>query len=147
LCGATSHPPEALLKLYLYGYLNKVRSSRGLESETYRNLEVIWLVEELRPSYKTIADFRKNNNKTYDRYKSKVSACKQCPVRSQCLTDKATSKQLMRWEHEAVTERHQTRMHNSKGIMRQRGALVEHPFGTLWRVITRRSLLRQSSTE
>jgi transposase len=384
--GQPAYPPEALLKLYLYGYINKVRSSRRLESETYRNLEVIWLVEELRPSYKTIADFRKNNskaltatnrdfvllckdlqlfggetlgidgsffkadaskagiytekklnqqlqqlddkinayqeqlaaqdeadnqaglgsltedkqlnekitalkekqaikkalqkrlqesdskqistvdpdarllskrgqtiagynvqiavdakhklivaeavtqdgndtqqlmpmidkaqailasttltvladsgyyegnqikqcedqhiiayvaipdkskaikaqgrytrdqfkyniegdaytcrqgmpltrygtpyqinNKNYTRYKSKVSACKQCPVRSQCLTDKATSKQLLRWEHEDVAERHQNRMQNSKGIMRQRGALVEHPFGTLKR--------------
>jgi len=383
--GQPAYPPEALLKLYLYGYINKVRSSRRLESETYRNLEVIWLVEELRPSYKTIADFRKNNskaltatnrdfvllckdlqlfggetlgidgsffkadaskasiytekklnqqlqqledkinayqeqlaaqdeadnqaglgsltedkqlnekitalkekqaikkalqkrlqendnkqistvdpdarllskrgqtiagynvqiavdakhklivaeavtqdgndtqqlmpmidkaqailsstnltvladsgyyegnqikqcedqhiiayvaipdrsnvktqgrynrdlfkynvegdtyicpqgmpltrygtphqinNKNYARYKSKVSACKQCPVRNQCLTDKATSKQLMRREHEDIAERHQNRMQNSKGIMRQRGALVEHPFGTLKR--------------
>ena len=73
------------------------------------------------------------NNKTYDRYKSKVSACKQCPVRSQCLTDKANSKQLMRWEHEDVAERHHTRMQNSKGIMRRRSILVEHPFGTLKR--------------
>ncbi|WP_432742305.1 transposase [Methylobacter sp. G7] len=73
------------------------------------------------------------NNKSYDRYKSKVSACKQCPVRSQCLTDKAAAKQLMRWEHEEVAERRQVRMQNSKGIMRQRGALVEHPFGTLKR--------------
>ncbi len=73
------------------------------------------------------------NNKTYARYKSKVSACKRCPVRSQCLTDKATSKQLMRREHEDVAERHQARMHNSKGIMRKRGALVGHPFGTLKR--------------
>ena len=61
--GQPAYPPEALLKLYLYGYINKVRSSRRLENETYRNLEVIWLVEELRPSYKTIADFRKNNSK------------------------------------------------------------------------------------
>ena len=73
------------------------------------------------------------NNKCYARYKSKVSACKQCPVPSQCLTDKATAKQLMRWEHEEVAERHQVRMQNSKAIMRQRGALVEHPFGTLKR--------------
>ncbi len=73
------------------------------------------------------------NNKTYGRYKSKVSACKQCPVRGQCLTGKATSKQLMRWEQEDVTEHHQTRRHHSKGIMRQRGALVGHPFGTLKR--------------
>jgi transposase len=73
------------------------------------------------------------NNKTYARYKSKVAACKQCPLRTQCLTEKSTAKQLMRWEHEDVTERHQARMQNSKGIMRQRGALVEHPFGTLKR--------------
>lgn len=73
------------------------------------------------------------NNKSYTRYKSKASACKQCPVRSQCLTDKATTKQLMRWEHEDVAERHQARMQNSKGIMRRRGTLVEHPFGTLKR--------------
>ena len=45
------------------GYINKVRSSRRLENETYRNLDVIRLIEELRPSYKTIADFRKNNSK------------------------------------------------------------------------------------
>ena len=61
--GQPAYPPEALLKQYLYGYINKVLSSRRLENETYRNLEVIWLVEELRPSYKTIADFRKNNSK------------------------------------------------------------------------------------
>ena len=61
--GQPAYPPEALLKLYLYGYINRVRSSRRLESETHRNLEVIWLIEELRPSYKTIADFRKNNSK------------------------------------------------------------------------------------
>ena len=61
--GQPAYPPEALLKLYLYGYINKVRSSRRLERETYRNLEVIWLTESLCPSYKTIADFRKNNSK------------------------------------------------------------------------------------
>jgi transposase len=60
--GQPAYPPKALLKLYLYGYLNKVRSSRRLESETHRNLEVIWLVGGLRPGYKTIADFRKNNS-------------------------------------------------------------------------------------
>ena len=73
------------------------------------------------------------NNKDYYRYKSKASACKQCPMRGQCLSDKATVKQLMRWEHEDVIERHQARMEGSKGVMRQRGALVEHPFGTLKR--------------
>ncbi len=59
--GQPSYPPGALLKLYLYGYLNQVRSSRRLERECHRNLEVIWLIEGLRPTYKTISDFRKEN--------------------------------------------------------------------------------------
>jgi transposase len=50
-----------LLKLYLYGYLHQLRSSRRLEAECHRNLEVIWLVRELKPDFKTIADFRKDN--------------------------------------------------------------------------------------
>jgi transposase len=60
--GQPPFDPKALLKLYLYGYLQGIRSSRKLERETYRNLEVIWLVEGILPSYKTIADFRKNNS-------------------------------------------------------------------------------------
>jgi transposase len=50
--------PADLLKLYLYGYLNRVRSSRRLERECQRNLEVIWLMRKLTPDFKTIADFR-----------------------------------------------------------------------------------------
>lgn len=61
--GQPAYDPQGLLKLYLYGYLHRVRSSRRLEAECQRNLEVIWLVEGLRPSYKTIADFRKDNLK------------------------------------------------------------------------------------
>ncbi|MCF6202572.1 MAG: IS1182 family transposase [Methylococcaceae bacterium] len=60
--GQPPFDPKALLKLYLYGYLQGIRSSRKLERETYRNLEVIWLIEGILPSYKTIADFRKNNS-------------------------------------------------------------------------------------
>ncbi len=63
LGGQPPYPPSALLKLYLYGYLNRIRSSRRLEQECHRNLEVIWLLQELKPTYKTIADFRKNNLK------------------------------------------------------------------------------------
>jgi transposase len=58
--GQPPYPPQAMLKLYLYGYIQGIRSSRKLESETHRNLEVIWLIECLRPSYKSIADFRKH---------------------------------------------------------------------------------------
>jgi transposase len=59
--GRPPYDPGDLLRLYLYGYLNRVRSSRGLEREGARNLEVIWLLRKLRPDFKTIADFRREN--------------------------------------------------------------------------------------
>ena len=59
--GRPGYDPADLLKLYMYGYLNRVRSSRRLEAETRRNLEVIWLLRGLTPDFKTIADFRKDN--------------------------------------------------------------------------------------
>ena len=59
--GRPGYAPGDLLRLYLYGYLNRVRSSRLLERETQRNVEVMWLVGKLTPDFKTIADFRKDN--------------------------------------------------------------------------------------
>src|SRR5208283_4812379 len=59
--GRPSYDPSDLLKLYVYGYLNQVRSSRKLEKECHRNVEVMWLMKKLAPDFKTIADFRKNN--------------------------------------------------------------------------------------
>lgn len=59
--GRPPYSPSDLLKLYVYGYLNKVRSSRLLEQLTHRNIEVIWLLRKLQPDFKTIADFRKDN--------------------------------------------------------------------------------------
>ena len=61
--GRPPYDPRDLLKLYLYGYLNRIRSSRKLEAEAHRNLEVIWLLSNLKPDFKTIADFRKDNKK------------------------------------------------------------------------------------
>jgi len=60
--GAPAYRPQLKLKIYLYGYLNKIRSSRGLEKESKRNIELIWLTEGLSPDFKTIADFRKDNS-------------------------------------------------------------------------------------
>lgn len=59
--GRPSYHPSTLLKLYIYGYLNRIQSSRRLEREASRNLEVIWLLKRLTPDDKTIADFRKDN--------------------------------------------------------------------------------------
>src|SRR5213080_1915056 len=59
--GRPSYHPSVLLKLYIYGYLNRVQSSRRLEREASRNVEVMWLTGRLVPDHKTIADFRKDN--------------------------------------------------------------------------------------
>ncbi|MEO7306431.1 MAG: transposase, partial [Ferruginibacter sp.] len=61
--GRPPFDPAVLLKLYLYGYLNKIRSSRKLERECSRNMELQWLLKQLQPNYHTIADFRKLHSK------------------------------------------------------------------------------------
>src|ERR1700678_876572 len=61
--GRPAYHPATLLKIYIYGYLNRIQSSRRLERETQRNLELIWLSRRLTPDFKTIADFRKDNGK------------------------------------------------------------------------------------
>src|SRR5213596_2543326 len=61
--GRPSYHPSVLLKLYVYGYLNRVQSSRRLEREAGRNVEVMWFTGRLVPDHKTIADFRKDNGR------------------------------------------------------------------------------------
>src|SRR3979411_1453376 len=59
--GRPAYHPSTLLKIYLYGYLNRLQSSRRLEREAQRNIELMWLVGRLAPDFKTIADFRRYN--------------------------------------------------------------------------------------
>ena len=61
--GRPAYHPSTMLKLFIYGYLNRIQSSRRLEREAGRNLELMWLLGRLAPDFKTIADFRKNNTK------------------------------------------------------------------------------------
>ena len=63
--GRPGYAPGDLLKLYIYGYLNRLRSSRRLEAECHRNIEVIWLLRRLKPDFKTIADFRSVNRAAF----------------------------------------------------------------------------------
>jgi transposase len=65
MTGRPGYAPGDLLKLYIYGYLNRVRSSRRLEAECHRNIEVIWLLRTLKPDFKTIADFRSGNRTAF----------------------------------------------------------------------------------
>jgi transposase len=61
--GRPGYHPAIMLKLYMYGYLNRIQSSRRLEREAQRNVELMWLMERLTPDFKTIADFRRDNSK------------------------------------------------------------------------------------
>ncbi len=65
--GRPAYHPGTMLKIYIYGYLNRIQSSRRLERETQRNVELIWLTGRLSPDFKTIADFRKDNGKAIRR--------------------------------------------------------------------------------
>src|SRR5215470_2191747 len=76
--GRPSYHPSSLLKLYIYGYLNRVQSSRRLEREAGRNIEVMWLIGRLAPDHKTIADFRKDNGAAIRKVCAKfIALCRQ----------------------------------------------------------------------
>lgn len=76
--GAPPYNPKDLLKLYIYGYLNRIRTSRMLEREAGRNVEVMWLVRRLSPDHKTISDFRKDNAEALEGvFKEFVRLCKE----------------------------------------------------------------------
>src|SRR5512139_3667534 len=76
--GRPSYHPSVLLKLYIYGYLNRVQSSRRLEREAGRNIELMWLLGRLVPDHKTIADFRKENGAALRRVCTRfVALCRQ----------------------------------------------------------------------
>ncbi len=80
--GRPGYHPAILLKIYIYGYLNRIQSSRCLERETQRNVELMWLTERLSPDFKTIADFRKDN---HHGIKTPVKPSFKCVINSICL--------------------------------------------------------------
>ena len=82
--GRPGYHPALLLKIYLYGYLNRIQSSRRLERETQRNVELMWLTGQLSPDFKTIADFRHDNGKGLRNVcKRFVALCRQLNLFSQ----------------------------------------------------------------
>jgi Transposase DDE domain len=74
---------------------------------------------------------RQNGDRVETRYVSRKATCDGCPLRLRCVTDKRPTREILRWKHEDVIERHRARMENADDIMRRRKALAEHPFGTL----------------
>jgi transposase len=84
--GRPSYHPSVLLKIYIYGYLNRIQSSRRLEREAQRNVELMWLTGRLAPDFKTIADFRHDNGKGIRNVcKRFVDMCRQLNLFSQAI--------------------------------------------------------------
>jgi transposase len=84
--GRPAYHPSVLLKIYIYGYLNRIQSSRRLERESQRNIELMWLTGRLAPDFKTIADFRKDNGKAIRKVCAEfVSLCRQMNLFSQTI--------------------------------------------------------------
>src|ERR1017187_6130510 len=84
--GRPAYHPAVLLKIYLYGYLNRVQSSRRLEQESQRNLELRWLTGRLMPDFKTIANFRKDNGKAIRQVcRQFIVLCRQVNLFTQAL--------------------------------------------------------------
>jgi transposase len=84
--GRPAYHPAALLKIYVYGYLNRIQSSRRLECETHRNVELIWLTGRLTPDFKTIADFRKDNAKAiHNVCREFIVLCRQLDLFSEAI--------------------------------------------------------------
>ena len=90
--GRPSYHPSVLLKLYIYGYLNRVQSSRRLEREAGRNVEVMWLTGRLVPDHKTIADFRKDNGPAIRKVCAQfVAVCREIGLLTKASVAMATS--------------------------------------------------------
>jgi len=73
--GRPCYHPATLLKIYIFGYLNRIPSSRRLERECQRNIELIWLTGQLAPDFKTIADFRRTTARRSARFARPLSSC------------------------------------------------------------------------
>lgn len=133
--GRSGYDPRELLKLYIYGYFNEVRSSRRLERECKRNLELMWLVCRLAPDHKTIADFRRDNGPAV------VGACSTFVLfcRDQGLyTARLVAIDGAKFRAAASTNRVMDR----RRIALRRKCSAEHPFGTMKRMMAGRFLTR-----
>ena len=140
--GRPAYHPSTMLKLFVYGYLNRVHSSHRLEIEAQRNVELMWLTGRLAPDFKTIADFRKDNGEAIRLVQHSTTRdtdrtlhlywtyeCRYCDIKAQCTS--GVHRKMSRWEHEEVLDAAQQRLDQNPDMMRIRRTTVEHPFGTL----------------
>jgi transposase len=111
--GRPAYHPATLLKLYIYGYLNRIQSSRRLERETQRNLELIWLTGRLMPDFKTIADFRKDNGAAMRRVcREFIILCRNLNLFSEAIVaiDGSKFKAVNNWDKNFTDRKLQARM-------------------------------------
>ena len=111
--GRPAYHPATLLKLYIYGYLNRIQSSRRLERETQRNLELIWLTGRLMPDFKTIADFRKDNGAAMRRVcREFIILCRSLNLFSEAIVaiDGSKFKAVNNWDKNFTDRKLQARM-------------------------------------
>ena len=123
--GRPAYHPATMLKIYLYGYLNRIQSTRRLEHEARRSLELMWLVGCLEYAIRRFTSVAKG----MAIYKYWSSACPRCALRAKCTT--SDYRRIGRWEHEAVLDKMQERLDANPEAMRMRRQTVEHPFGTI----------------
>jgi transposase len=116
-------PPERASRLAVQGRFTQEQFVYDGETDSYRCPAAERLLRTKTP--------RKNGDRVENRYVSRKAVCDACPLRLRCVTDKQPTREILRWEHEEVIERHRARMQNATDMMRRRKALVEHPFGTL----------------
>lgn len=121
--GRPGYDPRLLMGLYIWGHMNKVRSSRKLEKECGRNLEVMWLMEGLRPDFKTIADFRKDNSEPIKGVVVKF--------RLWCLAEELYGRELValdgsKFKADNNSERNFTQKKLKKVIARERGYVEKY---------------------
>lgn len=116
-------PAERTGRLAAQGRFNHQDFAYDAETDTYRCPAGGLLRPTTRP--------RKNGARLEVRYVSRKSVCDACPLRGRCVTDQRPTRDILRWVHEDVIERHRQRMKGAGALMRRRSGLAEHPFGTL----------------
>ncbi|MHC1579015.1 MAG: transposase [Dehalococcoidia bacterium] len=150
--GRPPYHPADLLKLYLYGYLNRVRSSRQLEREAHRNVEVMWLLRRLTPDFKTIADFRRDNRQAIRNVSREFTLfCRKLDLfsgdlvvidgskfkavnrRDRNFTKKQLKHLIQKLDEDLLDEMERRVLESPEKMkkMKLRKRLAEHPFGTI----------------
>ena len=145
--GRPAYHPADLLKIYIYGYLNRIQSSRRLEREAQRNVELMWL--KFPPDAGLQDDCQLAAKTTARRFAASAASswccaaiehgmklhrywssnCQQCALKDKCTP--STERRVTRWEHETVLDEMQARLDQAPDSMRIRRQTVEHPFGTI----------------